>query len=86
MAIAFSRLTAQGQISIPKKIRRRLGIGPGSLLEWVEDGERIVIRQAVRYTSEDVHRALFEKDPEPQTPEQLKEGIGKYVRGRPVRH
>jgi AbrB family looped-hinge helix DNA binding protein len=85
MAIGFSRLTARGQISNPKEIRRRLGIGPGSLLEWAEDGERIVIRRAGRYSSEDVHRALFEKEPEPRTLEQLKEGIGLYVKGRSAR-
>jgi AbrB family looped-hinge helix DNA binding protein len=85
MAIAFSRLTAQGQISIPKEIRRRLGIGPGSILEWEEDGERIVIRRSGRYSSEDVHRALFEKDPEPRTLDELKKGIGEYVKGRHAR-
>ncbi len=82
MAIGFSRVTSRGQISIPKEIRRRLGLGPGSLLEWEEDGERIVIRRSGRYTSEDVHRALFEKDPEPRTLEQLKEGVRQYVKGR----
>jgi AbrB family looped-hinge helix DNA binding protein len=85
MAIAFSRLTAQGQISIPKEIRRRLGIGPGSILEWEEDGERIVIRRSGRYSSEDVHRALFEKDPDPRTLDELKKGIGEYVKGRHAR-
>ncbi len=85
MAIAFSRLTAQGQISIPKEVRRRLGIGPGSILEWEEDGERIVIRRSGRYTSEDVHRALFAKEPEPQTLAELKEGARQYVKGRRAR-
>jgi AbrB family looped-hinge helix DNA binding protein len=85
MAIAFSRLTAQGQISVPKEIRRRLGVGPGSVLEWEEDGERIVIRRSGRYSSEDVHRALFEKAPEPRTLEELKEGVRQYVKGRRAR-
>jgi AbrB family looped-hinge helix DNA binding protein len=85
MAIAYSKLTAQGQISVPKEVRRRLGIGPGSILEWEEEGERIVIRRAGRYTSEDVHRALFEKPPEPRTLEELKEGVRQYVKGRHAR-
>jgi len=85
MAIAHSKLTAQGQISVPGEIRRRLGIGPGSVLEWDEDGEKIVVRRAGRYTSEDVHRALFEKAPEPRTLEELKEGVRKYVKGRHAR-
>ncbi len=47
MAIAHSKLTAQGQISVPAKVRRKLGIGPGSVLEWDEDGEQVVVSAAV---------------------------------------
>jgi AbrB family looped-hinge helix DNA binding protein len=82
MAIAYSKLTAQGQISVPTEVRRRLGIGPGSVLEWEEDGERMVVRRAGRYTSEDVHGALFEEAPEPQTLEELKEGVRRYAQSR----
>lgn len=85
MAIAYSKLTAQGQISVPKEVRRRLGIGPGSVLEWEEEGERIVVRRAGRYSSEDVHRALFEEAPEPRTLAEIKEGVRQYVRGRHAR-
>ena len=38
MALAQSKVTAQGQISVPLEVRRRLGIGPGSILEWDEEG------------------------------------------------
>ncbi|HIE94217.1 MAG TPA: AbrB/MazE/SpoVT family DNA-binding domain-containing protein, partial [Acidobacteria bacterium] len=51
MALAHSRVTAQGQISVPAKVRRRLGVGPGSVLEWDEDGEQIVVRRSGRYAS-----------------------------------
>src|SRR5580692_5638103 len=40
MAIARSKVTAQGQISVPMDVRRKLGVGPGSVLEWDEDGGR----------------------------------------------
>jgi AbrB family looped-hinge helix DNA binding protein len=80
MAIAHSKVTAQGQISVPREIRRRLGIGPGSILEWEEEGERIVVRRAGRFSSEDLHQALFEEAPEPRTLEELKEGVRKYVK------
>ena len=59
MSIAQSRLTSQGQVSIPAEVRRRLGLGPGSVIEWEEDGERIVVRRAGRYSSAEVHAALF---------------------------
>lgn len=85
MAIAYSKLTAQGQISIPQEIRRRLGVGPGSVLEWEQEGEQIVVRRAGRYSSEDVHRALFEVPPEPRTLDELKEGVRLYVKSRHAR-
>jgi antitoxin PrlF len=85
MAIAYSKLTAQGQISIPAEVRRKLGVGPGSVLEWEEEGERIVVRRAGRYSSEDIHRALFDEAPEPRSLEDLKEGIRKHVKSRHAR-
>ena len=50
MAIAHSKLTAQGQISVPAEVRKRLGVGPGSSLEWDEQGGQIVVRRAGKYT------------------------------------
>jgi antitoxin PrlF len=82
MAIAYSKLTAQGQISVPAKVRRKLGIGPGSVLEWDDDGEQVVVRRVGRYTSEDVHRSLFPTPPKPRTMAELKEGVRRYVRRR----
>ena len=82
MALAQSKLTAQGQISVPAEIRRRLGVGPGSVLEWDEDGEKIVVRRVARYTSEDVHKAVFAKPPKRRSLTELKAGIHKHVKGR----
>jgi antitoxin PrlF len=59
MTIAKSRLTAQGQISVPAEIRRLLGLAPGSVLEWVQVEDAVVVRRAARFNSEDLHRALF---------------------------
>ena len=82
MAIAHSKITAQGQISVPAKVRRKLGIGPGSVLEWDDDGEEIVVRRVGRHTSEDVHRSLFPAPPRPRTLAELKEGVRRHVRRR----
>ena len=79
MPLAYSKLTAQCQISVPSEVRRKLGIGPGSLLEWDAQGEKMVVRRVGRYTSEDVHRALFATTPRRRTLRELKEGIGKYL-------
>lgn len=86
MALAQSKLTVQGQISVPAEIRRKLGVGPGAVLEWDEDGGQIVVRRAGRYTCEDMHRALFPKGaPEPRPLEELKEGVRRYIRRRHAR-
>ena len=82
VAIAQSKLTAQGQISVPAEVRRKLGVGPGSVLEWDEDGSRIIVRRAGRYSSEDVHQALFGSKPRAKTLEELKEGVRRAVRKR----
>ena len=85
MPLAHSKLTAQGQISVPAEVRRRLGVGPGSVLKWDAEGEKIVVRRVGRYSSEDVHRALFPKAPKRRTLRELKEGIPKHVRERRAR-
>ena len=82
MAIAHSKLTAQGQISVPARIRRKLGVGPGSVLEWDEEGEKVVVRRAGRYSSEDVHRSLFRSPPRPATLVELKDGVRRHIRKR----
>ncbi len=86
MPLAHSRLTAQGQISVPATVRRKLGVGPGSVLEWNDEGERIVVRRAGRYTSEAVHGALFPAgSPKRRTLSVLKAGVRQYVRERHAR-
>lgn len=86
MALAHSRLTAQGQVSVPATVRQRLGIGPGAVIEWDEDGDRIIVRKAGRYTSEDVHRVLFRHRPKSRTTEEMKLGIRRFIRRRRARH
>jgi len=85
MALAHSRLTAQGQISVPLKVRQRLGVGPGAVIEWDEDGGHVVVRKAGRYSSEDIHRALFFAAPAPRTTADLTEGIRRHMRKRHAR-
>lgn len=82
MALAHSKLTAQGQVSVPAKVRQRLGVGPGSVLEWNEEGDHVVVRKAGRYSSQDIHRAVFPKPPAPQGLDQFKAGIRRYMKTR----
>jgi AbrB family looped-hinge helix DNA binding protein len=83
MAIAHSRLTSNGQISVPSEIRRKLGITPGAVLEWDERDGEIFVRRAGRYSSADVHNALFPKrKPVSRSLEGIREGIGRNIRKR----
>ena len=59
MPLAQSKLTAQGQISVPAEVRKKLSVGPGSILEWDESNDQIVERKAGRLISVNVHEALF---------------------------
>jgi AbrB family looped-hinge helix DNA binding protein len=86
MPIARSRVTAQGQVSVPAQVRRKLGVGPGSLLEWNEEGNAVVVRRSGRYTSVEIHRVLFgQQSPPPRSLSKLKEGIRQHVRVRHAR-
>jgi len=84
MAIAQSKITAQGQISVPAEVRKKLGVGPGSVLEWDESNDQVVVRRSGRYTSTEIHEALF-ADGLPRTRLIVKEGIRKHLRGKHAR-
>jgi AbrB family looped-hinge helix DNA binding protein len=85
MAIVKSKLTAQGQISVPAEIRQRLGVGPGSVLEWDERDDEVIVRRAGRYTSEEVHHALFPESVPERSAADVKDGIRKYIRKKHAR-
>jgi AbrB family looped-hinge helix DNA binding protein len=85
MKLAQSRVTAQGQISVPSEVRRRLELVPGSILEWDSEDDRITVRRVGQHTFDDLHRALFPLKPQPRSLEELKEGIRQSVRARHAR-
>ena len=85
MALAQSKLTAQGQISVPAAVRRKLGVGPGSVIEWDVDGEQIVVRRAGRFSSSDVHRSVFATPPRPRSLAELKDGVRHSIQKRHAR-
>jgi antitoxin PrlF len=83
MAIAQSRVTAQGQISVPAEVRKKLGIGPGSVLEWHEQDGGVVVRRAGRFSSIEIHQTLFPNGaPEDRGAVDVKAAIRKYIKKR----
>ena len=80
MARGHSKLTAQGQVSVPAPVRRKLGLGTGALLEWDADGDEVIVRRVGRYSSLDVHKVLFPKPPRPRTLAEMKAGIRRHIK------
>jgi antitoxin PrlF len=86
MPLAQSKLTAQGQISVPAEIRKKLGVGPGSIIEWDEKNDEVIVRRAGSHTSVDVHEALFAGSiPKRDASPNVKEGIRKHIRQKHAR-
>ncbi len=86
MKIAASRITQQGQISVPAEVRRRLGLVPGSEIVWEAEGDTIVIRRAGKFTSEEIHQAAFpEKRSRPVSVEEMDAAIAAHIRKRHAR-
>jgi AbrB family looped-hinge helix DNA binding protein len=86
MKIAQSRLTAQGQISVPAEVLKKLGVGPGSVIEWVERGDEIVVRRVGRYSCAEIHAALFSNGPpKAKSVEEMDEAIAEYMRKKHAR-
>lgn len=47
--MAAARVTSKGQITIPKKVRERLHLGPGDRVEFlIERGGKVSVRPAKR--------------------------------------
>ncbi len=86
MVISSSKITAQGQVSVPAAVRRRLGVGPGSRLEWEERDGEICIRRAATHSCADIHqRILGDAPPAPRSLAELKAGIREHMRRRHAR-
>ncbi len=66
-------VSEKGQVTIPKRLRDRLGIRPGQVLDFEEDDGRLVARKAVR---EDPLEALYGSlDVGGKTPDELIEEL-----------
>ena len=80
-----SRITAQGQVSVPARIRRRLGLTPGSKIEWCEIGDEVIVRRASKFSSQDIHDAVFDSPPERRSVSDMDEGIRTGMRRKHAR-
>jgi AbrB family looped-hinge helix DNA binding protein len=81
-----SKLTAQSQISVPAEVRRKLGVGPGAVLAWETRGDEVTVRRVGKFSSQDVHEALFaSKTPKRASLTQMKAAIRERMRRKHAR-
>jgi AbrB family looped-hinge helix DNA binding protein len=86
MSSIQSKVTAQGQISVPADVRRQLGVGPGSVLVWEWRDGVYVVRREGKCTSAEIHAAVFgATKPGRGRATDVKTGIRKYMRKRHAR-
>lgn len=86
MKTIHSRITTQGQISVPAEVRRTLGVGPGAVLEWESHPEGFVVKRAGRVSTLDIHRLLFgPRRSGRQTVIDSKAAVTRYIRERHAR-
>ena len=85
MARTESKITSQGQISIPARIRQKLGLVPGSKVEWCEEGDDVIVRRASKYSSQDIHDVLFSVPPHRHSVDEMDEGIAAHLRQKHAR-
>jgi radical SAM protein with 4Fe4S-binding SPASM domain len=64
--------------------RHRSGTPP--VLEWEEEGDAVIVRKAGRYTSEEIHRAIFRKEaPASKKVEEFDRGVRRYMKKKHAR-
>lgn len=85
MSSMESRITSQGQTSVPARIRRKLGLTPGSVVEWRERGDEVVVRRASKHSSQDIHDAVFAAPPSPVSVAGMDDSIRDHLRRKHAR-
>jgi len=83
-----SKLTSQGQVSIPAAVRSALGVKPGATILWTIEPDGVRVTREKKYTFEDIHKVLFPSGyvGKPKTDAQIKaaRGLGAIARYKKV--
>lgn len=85
--LAQSKITRQGQISIPAEVRRWMGLQPGDTLSWQDVEGTMTVRRTGQYTLDDIRNSL---GPPPKgtgaSLSDLKECIAQHIREKYARY
>jgi bifunctional DNA-binding transcriptional regulator/antitoxin component of YhaV-PrlF toxin-antitoxin module len=82
VSIAQSRITAQGQVSIPVGVMKQFGLAPGQVITWDDIDGQLVVQKAGQYSLEDVQRALKLPKGLHKTDKEIREGIKARMRAK----
>lgn len=81
-----TKLTSQGQVSVPAPVREFLNLIPGSMLVWTQEGDKVFVERAKRHSTQEVHEALFSEGSGALMPAktlgELKQGLRDSIRRR----
>ena len=80
MNLARSRITAQGQVSIPVAVMKAFGLAPGEVVEWESLDGMLVVQKAGTYALDDVRKALQLPKGLRKTDEEIREGVKERMR------
>lgn len=73
-------ITSKGQVTIPKKIRDKLGLKPGDKLDFEIDKQGKIEVSAKKYSIEDLAGILHRPGQKAKTIEEMNEGVSEYFR------
>ena len=82
VSLAQSRITAQGQVSIPVSVMRQFGLAPGEVINWDSLDGHLVVEKAGQFSLEDVQQALKLPEGIHKTDEEIKDGIRTAMRAK----
>ncbi|HET8865124.1 MAG TPA: AbrB/MazE/SpoVT family DNA-binding domain-containing protein [Gracilimonas sp.] len=79
--MATATITSKGQVTIPKKIREKLGLKPGDKIDFeVEKGDLKVSRK--KYSIEETFGMLYRENQKSYTVEEMDEKLAEYFRNK----
>lgn len=82
MSLAQSKITAQGQVSIPVSVMRLFGLAPGEVISWDSLDGRLVIEKSGQYSLDDIQKALKLPKGIRKTDEEIRSGIKAGMRAK----
>lgn len=80
MSIAQSKITAQGQVSIPVSVMRQFGLAPGEIINWMTLEGHLIIEKAGQYLLADVQEVIKLPKGLCKSDGEIREGIKARIR------